>query len=709
MSLEVLEKVAFNQLNALLDDFPGSIKDSYELQNITNINRVAMSFIQEMDNIGFTFTIDAIKYLSKLSEDTIKDKCVRWLQIAKRLLGDHVEHEPFYPNFPQQVIDADDFALFVNSITHYFSGGHWRPPYEKEKRTKLEDKNTNKKLSVVGINDLKEFYYKILSSKESIPSTLDAFVDYAIDNCWTVSFKEEIPFKETLSRIAAAQVKKGELITGLVKTTTDILRVMANLSGYKSLKEKIRFKSLKRKFRRIIVAALEPVINISDVKAYKGLWILAFHSLHVGEFGGEVARIAKLFRNESNVVTFETEVCEAVKAHQVVVAAEKLCLKPSVFARSLDKLVRDADSQKDIGAILDIFFKVVSKVSSKILIQLFGHFKGRDYKTGYKRIIQTAGSKSVSIIAPPLPPMSMGPKVESDIVERIMDIITSEIKNQFSLKKNIKSGSKVFISPDVESILLPTQMASISSTKKSIARGSQVPFKYDETDDGKGILRLFVYWIGLDVDLSAMMINSDFSESKGVSYTTLKLSDVVVHSGDITYAPDGASEFIDINIKKLIDMGYQYILLDVRSFSQVPFNKLKECFTGFMLRDELGSGEVFEAKTVKMKIDLILESIMTSPCLFDIINSTIVWIDSNLHSLKGCNSLDGNSTAPMELAKYHLKMKDLKMTMKEFISLHVEANQALLVEEESEADFIVGLGRGDLDVYDFTEINSHWI
>lgn len=92
-----------------------------------------------------------------------------------------------------------------------------------------------------------------------------------------------------------------------------------------------------------------------------------------------------------------------------------------------------------------------------------------------------------------------------------------------------------------------------------------------------------------------------------------------MHSGDITRAPapKGASEFIDINIQKLVEMGFRYVVMDVRSYSQIPFDELEECFAGFMLRENLVSSEVFEARTVKMKFDIILKSLETSPCLFD--------------------------------------------------------------------------------------------
>lgn len=167
-------------------------------------------------------------YITQLSEEEAKNKCLIWLSIARKLLGDHVEHKPFYPNFPQQV-EADELTIMLNAIMHYLSGGSWIPLYKKEDGILLRDKNKSTAFTVVNIIHLQEFYCKLLASKDSIPASLDSFIDYAIENGWTGFYKDEIPFKETLSRVAAAKVKKGELITGFVKTSTDVLRVMAYL------------------------------------------------------------------------------------------------------------------------------------------------------------------------------------------------------------------------------------------------------------------------------------------------------------------------------------------------------------------------------------------------------------------------------------------------------------------------------------------------
>jgi stress response protein SCP2 len=55
-----------------------------------------------------------------------------------------------------------------------------------------------------------------------------------------------------------------------------------------------------------------------------------------------------------------------------------------------------------------------------------------------------------------------------------------------------------------------------------------------------------------DYDLSVLMLNEKFEYANQLSWTNLRTEDGVgVHSGDITSAPDGASEFIDIDLGKV--------------------------------------------------------------------------------------------------------------------------------------------------------------
>lgn len=702
MNMTLVNKIAFNQLNAVVATSPVEVKnDAFNIKVI--------SFVNEMHNFGLLVTKELYQYLSSLDEATSVEVCQKVLSLAKESVGAHVAMKAFYPNFPRQVMEASDAELFINAILHYWTLGAWSPEYVEEKRPDLKEENPKTEISLISMEDVKAYFFRILASKNSIPASLVEFVEMGIEEGWAAEYKGEIPFKETLCRVATALVKQGQSINGVVATTTDVLRVMAALSESDiELKTKVRFKSLNRKARRALVSALEEVINISDVKAYASLWKRAFHSLHVGEFGGKVAEIAARFRNEKNVVTSETVVAEAIKSGDVKVAVNKLVNKPSVFARSLDKLLRDSDPQTSAWVIKE-FAKVVEKVDSKVLLQVLGHFKGRSLNEAGERVVFTAGSKGKALLAPSLKAL------DKSVVEHIVSVIKAELKNKFAEKALLK-GKKVFISPEVYSVLIPSQLASITENKKTVARGSRVPLDLIPEDAEKNVLRMFIHWIGQDQDLSAFFINEDMTEFSQVAYYNLRNS-YACHSGDVTYAPapHGGSEFLDVRMDEALADGMRYIAMDVRVYNGPTFLKHERSFAGFMLRNDLKSGEIFEPTTVRGKFDITLDGSTVMPCFFDMKTREMIWLDS---VLPGCgeysysrqaNNLNNNIASSTDMLRAYLKMKDTKVTMKELVCLHIDAVGATQVFDKEEADYVVGLGEGDLDVYDFVEINADWI
>lgn len=702
MNMTLVNKIAFNQLNAVVATSPVEVKnDAFNIKVI--------SFVNEMHNFGFLVTKELYQYLSSLDEATSVEVCQKVLSLAKESVGAHVAMKAFYPNFPRQVMEASDAELFINAILHYWTLGAWSPEYVEEKRPDLAEENPKTEISLISMEDVKAYFFRILASKNSIPASLVEFVEMGIEEGWAAEYKGEIPFKETLCRVATALVKQGQSINGVVATTTDVLRVMAALSESDiELKTKVRFKSLNRKARRALVSALEEVINISDVKAYASLWKRAFHSLHVGEFGGKVAEIAARFRNEKNVVTSETVVAEAIKSGDVKVAVNKLVNKPSVFARSLDKLLRDSDPKTSAWVIKE-FAKVVEKVDSKVLLQVLGHFKGRSLNEAGERVVFTAGSKGKALLAPSLKAL------DKSVVEHIVSVIKAELKNKFAEKALLK-GKKVFISPEVYSVLIPSQLASITENKKTVARGSRVPLDLIPEDAEKNVLRMFIHWIGQDQDLSAFFINEDMTEFSQVAYYNLR-NNYACHSGDVTYAPapHGGSEFLDVRMDEALADGMRYIAMDVRVYNGPTFLKHERSFAGFMLRNDLKSGEIFEPTTVRGKFDITLDGSTVMPCFFDMKTREMIWLDS---VLPGCgeysysrqaNNLNNNIASSTDMLRAYLKMKDTKVTMKELVCLHIDAVGATQVFDKEEADYVVGLGEGDLDVYDFVEINADWI
>ena len=170
-----------------------------------------------------------------------------------------------------------------------------------------------------------------------------------------------------------------------------------------------------------------------------------------------------------------------------------------------------------------------------------------------------------------------------------------------------------------------------------------------------------------------------------------------------------------VEINKELKTGMRYIAMDVRVFDGPSFLKHEQSFAGFMLRKDLDSGEIFEPTTVRGKFDITLDGSTVMPCFFDMKTREMIWLDS---VLPGCgeysysrqaNNLNNNIASSTDMLRAYLKMKDTKVTMKELVCLHIDAVGATQVFDKEDADYVVGLGEGNLDVYDFVEINADWI
>lgn len=705
--MSTFDKVAFNYLHGIIGE-----KFENEKINVNDkVDILAITFIHELDNLGFVVDRNAYNYIRTFDLKTAGQKCIDILSIAKHSVGDHVEHKPMYPNFPTQVMEMDYRDLYVNAYLHYWTCGKWKPISSVDEREQLDELNNMTTISLITDEDVKEFFFKTISSKSSIPASIIDFVELGISLGWINEFHGKITFKETLCRVATHKIKQKESIIDVVETTTDILRIMASLSESDiELKHSVKFKSLPRAQRRTLIEALERVIKIEDVKTYAELWKLAFHSLHIGEYKSapKTTAIANRIRNEKNVVTTDTIICEAIKDGDVLTAMQHLSRKPSEFARSLDKLLRDSGDDETKAKVLTKFSEIIKNIDSKVLLQLLGHFQNRNVKNQEKRVIVTPGLKGKVLLAKPIDAL------DSETVANVIKLIETGLIVKFKERDDLvfNGKKKVYISPETSKVLLPLQLASISENKSTLNRGSRIPIDRIPEDELKNVIRLFVYWVGGDIDLSAMFANEHLTDFGQVSYTNLRES-YATHSGDIRCAPEGASEFIDIRIEDARKTGFRYLIMNVFVYSGPNFVDHETCFAGFMLREHMSSGEIYEPSTVLNKFDITSASRSSIPLLFDLERREVIWIDStiNIDPLGNQpNNLENNHISSNEILKSFLTLEKSKLCIPKLVELHIEAEEGVnIVNSRDEADFVVGLGEGDLNIYDFTEINSRWI
>lgn len=659
---------------------------------------LAATLAASMMSLGFVPSRELYAALASSSEKTLATFQGEVIPLLRELKGAHVEHEPLYPNFPAQVMEASAVELYLNAIAHYWSSGTWKPDYEKLPRELRFEETKFRELGLVSQEDYLAVFPRLLSSNDSLSKEDRGYIEHFMVEEPEITFPETIPFKETMCVVAGMFLRAGKDISPLVKTATDVLRVVTYLNeGDVSLAENTRFKSMPRAQRRQVVALLDEVANEEDIDRHRGKWVRLFHSLHVSEYAGErLAAIAHKIRNNEKIETFNGRVEQALQARERAEVSRLLRQRPGVFARRLDELLRVFADDVDRRAIVADFADVADAIPTRILVQLLGHFQSRRARRSSRVVFPKGATQKARIISAAAP-------LEAELVSLLVEGLETTLRSRFASQPPL---GKVWVDLELAYCPVPSQQRSASEGGFNVARGTHLPLG----DPSKSTLRLFVYWVGRDIDLSATLHDADFKLIEPIAYTNLRSEKYeACHSGDITDAPEGASEFIDITIESAAEHGIRYVVMNVLVFSGPSFAKHETCFAGWMTRQHPNSNEVFEAKTVEHKVDLTSSSRNAIPVVFDLVERKAIWCDlvtgRNPH-WGAPNNVETNQ-ASIEAVLEAIVTSASKLTLYDLFRLHGEA-RGQIVSSKDEADQVFSLAEG-VTPYDQNVIASEYL
>lgn len=618
-----------------------------------------VSGLKNVQALGFTFSKELLEKAFHFTRDEFTAFYGFLIPALKELVGADVTYNPMYPNFPQQVAEASDIELFINAIVHYWSFGTLMPEYEKNERLPLIDDNKMAVLSVGNHNDLMTIFTNLVESKTSISEQDKEDIETIVLACpdYTSYLPDTIPLKENVAFVGKliiekAPIKSADSISKYFKTATDVLRLVTALSdGDISLASKTKYRNLRRVERRMIMDLLAGCGNITeDLFRYQYEWIRVAEILHPFEYKkakyNNVNAAFNTLRNEKKPLMFAGKVQAAITAKDMREAATLLKARPGEFARQLDKLIRDADNP---NYIVNCFKEVATEISTPVLLQVRQHFIGRMENNNQPvRVFFPKGNLAKAMVI-----KNELPEINSNVCKNVARICREALIEQYKEKDFL---GKVYIDEDFKNYLVPFSQRSASKAVKTIVRGSKLPIKEDAT-----AVRGFIWWTNtndtrndwdegrVDIDLSAAVYDENWGYMEHVSYTHLRSSKYrMYHSGDITNGGSvngkGVAEFIDIDIDS-VSNGARYVVFQVHDYSCRGFVHLPNCRFGWMEREDVNSGEIFEPSTVEMKMDLTAESTTAIPVIFDCKERKFIWCDMNLavsSTRYGGNNLESN-------------------------------------------------------------------
>ena len=224
--------------------------------------------------------------------------------------------------------------------------------------------------------------------------------------------------------------------------------------------------------------------------------------------------------------------------------------------------------------------------------------------------------------------------VSKEIRDRVVPIVYNNLKE---LYKN-KLGT-VYIDERMKKIALPLQETASMGGFGVLPKGSRIPMQ-----EGK-IIRGFTYWEKVDdIDLSVIGITVDGMQREFSWRTMAGLnSSAIVYSGDQTSGYKGGSEYYDIDVAQFRKLypDVKYIVFANNVYSRIPFLRCI-CKGGYMIREEVNSGEVYEPKTVASSFAINCDSTFAYLFGIDLDANELLWLNiarSGITQVAGTTSL----------------------------------------------------------------------
>ncbi len=578
----------------------------------------ARQFDAALTSVGFKLSADALRTLSGLSEGTVVDTAVRTLATVRELVGDHVRHNVYFVDFPANV--PDTFEFWTRCVTEALEDRKARPGIIAQLRTGVINLLTlpsygtyqhtyeemlaahdellaaaGDRLTVLHLGEPLEaevtaLYLALAGSSTPLGEEPLADLGVLAGHCADGPQPETIPVRENRAVVNAARLKVGS--APLLDTVTDVLRLACAVSdGDVSLQQPTRFRTMSRPVRRALLAGLDEVVagapaKLADVLAHREAFKRLGERLHPHEYPRwpHAAEVFAVARGEKKAYSFDGRVEALFEAGDVTGAAELLKSAPGKLFRGLDRLLRSAAGQEERDAVVAAVEEVAPEVSGRVVLSVREYLHNRAEETGRKRVfINRGGRAHVTDDA--------RRAVPEDERKRLIAVLDAETA------RRLPSPERLLVDPEVLGVALPLSGRATAAGLGVLPRGSV------SRVDGE-LLRFFVYWKQkqrvTDYDLSALLLDAEYDTVSWLSYTNLRAVEGE-HSGDITNAPDGASEFIDL---RLGNVRGTYVVPQVNIFAGEQFEEAEESFFGFMLREGEQKGRPFEPRTVRMKSEL---------------------------------------------------------------------------------------------------------
>lgn len=591
--------------------------DKCILVNDTNDNKDYKAVLLALAN---KLGIQIVEGEKKLNIDIFK--------YASKMMGENIPL-PFYEGFPESVLKLTVDELQLDQLIHYiitYGQGDFSTPghsllEENIKRNAFSEFYQIKKFRVLSLDEAIEYLYSVMddmasNSRPLTQAQYDVFLlMYEEYGYLPKNFKS----KDILARLYL-DTNKDIFISYF--ELNDVLRILGYIQNDYYRKSELLPLNLKNCHRKIITNLIDKITernsNIDYCYEKKKYWNILLHHIHYkpkNECGKELLKAMRGNENKSVYSIMENRINNGdVLGALDIVIKEK---GNGEALRHLDYFFSRAEKNE----IKEILNRINMK-NPIILLQLYYHYNS------YERKYRVFTYSRYNLLYSYKEHKDEYNKRKSFIKSPIRKILLKYIYDELKLILKDRVG-KVYIDPEMKNIAFPIKEDISNIGYGVLPKGSRIKL------NDNNVIRAFTYWeLVNDIDLSVLGITND-GKIKEFSWRTMAFNQQkgIVFSGDQTSGYNGGSEYFDIDIKEFKKDNpnvLKLIFID-NVYSAITFKDIV-CRAGYMERESISSGEIYEPKTIKTAFTINGDSFVVYLFAIDLVNNEFVWLNTNKNS-----------------------------------------------------------------------------
>ena len=556
------------------------------------------------------------------------------IKICERELGFDIP-KPFYKGFPETVKGLTTEEKLLDQIIHYlntYGFNNFTDPghslIEADfKRLAFNEHARERELKAISYKEAEDI---IIGYTNTTLATARGLNDSSYELIKKAILKYDLKPKEILSKDITIRLflDTRDFYFASFLSLSDVIKVAMYLSYYSYGNDNIKKLSLKNQDRKLIASLIDYLFKIgsTDIEmcfSKKRLWNGLLHHIHYIPINSEANSFINMIRDKGNISPY-SKMISLIEEKKINEAVDfiKAKLGNGAYIRNLSYLLSRANNEGEITYIIDN----IKTNNNILLLELINAYSNNDPKE-YRYFTFNRFNKLVIHTETIEEHNKRGTILSDSTISLALNRLYSILKN--NLKGRI---NKLYIDNNMDGFTIPYDEVNGANGIGVMPKGSRI-----KIPDNK-IIRAFTYWERVpDIDLSLIMINND-DTTKEFSWRTNAFNEgeAILFSGDQTSGINGGSEYYDIDLKRIKEeySEARYLVVADNVFSGMLFKDC-EVYAGYMERDRLDSGEVYEPRCVKSKFKINASSRFAYMYAIDLATDEIIWLNIAKNSL--CN------------------------------------------------------------------------